>query len=159
MRFGNALRFAARELRGGVRGFRILLLCLALSVGAITGIGTVRESIGQGIAAEGAALLGGDAEVTLTYRFASDDERAWMTRTATQVSEIVDFRSLATFGDGEAARRGLTQVKGVDGLYPIYGEVTLNPPIPLAEAFAGQDGLPGGVMDPVLIELLVVLGF
>ena len=30
-----SLRFAARELRSGVRGFRIFLACLALGVAAI----------------------------------------------------------------------------------------------------------------------------
>ncbi|MEM9852207.1 MAG: FtsX-like permease family protein, partial [Pseudomonadota bacterium] len=149
-----AARIARRELRGGLRGFWVFLACLALGVAAIAAVGSVRYSIAAGLEREGASLLGGDAEIGLTYRFATDEERAWMAGKATRLSEIVDFRSLATFGDGETARRGLTQVKGVDGLYPIYGEVTLDPPIPLADAFAGQDGLPGGVMDPVLIELL-----
>lgn len=55
------LRFALRELRGGLRGFYIFLACLALGVAAIAAVGTVRSAIDQGIASEGAALLGGDA--------------------------------------------------------------------------------------------------
>ena len=90
-----AARFAARELRGGLAGFRILLACLALGVAAIAGVGSVRSAIEAGLAEEGAALLGGDAEVSFTYRFATDEERAWMEANALAVSEIADFRSMA----------------------------------------------------------------
>ncbi|MEM7441245.1 MAG: FtsX-like permease family protein [Pseudomonadota bacterium] len=150
----NALRFARRELRGGVRGFRVLLICLALSVGAITAVGTVRDSIENGLSREGASLLGGDAEITLTYRFASDAEKSWMEETAQTVSEIVDFRSMAVVDRGDTKERGLTQVKGVDGNYPIYGSVQLAPAMDLDTALAGRDGRPGAVMDPVLIGRL-----
>ena len=40
-----AWTFAKRELRGGLRGFRIFLACLALGVAAIAAVGTVRASI------------------------------------------------------------------------------------------------------------------
>ncbi|MEO1239026.1 MAG: FtsX-like permease family protein, partial [Pseudomonadota bacterium] len=149
-----AARIARRELRGGLRGFWVFLACLALGVAAIAAVGSVRYSIAAGLEREGASILGGDAEIGLTYRFASPQERDWMARQATRLSEIVDFRSLAIFGQGDGAQRGLTQVKGVDGNYPIYGEVALDPPIPLSEAFSGENDLPGGIMDPVLIELL-----
>jgi putative ABC transport system permease protein len=77
-----ALRIARRELRGGLRGFRIFLACLALGVAAIAAVGSVREAIQQGLSREGATILGGDAEMSFTYRFASDDERAYMDRIA-----------------------------------------------------------------------------
>ncbi|MEM9707775.1 MAG: FtsX-like permease family protein [Pseudomonadota bacterium] len=149
-----AARIALRELRGGLRGFWVFLACLSLGVAAIAAVGSVRFSITAGLEEQGASILGGDAEIGLTYRFADDDERAWLEEQAEEISEIVDFRSLATFGDGDAARRALTQVKGVDGAYPIYGSVVLDPPMALADALEGSDGLPGGVMDPVLIDVL-----
>jgi putative ABC transport system permease protein len=77
-----ALRIAGRELRGGLGGFRIFLACLALGVAAIAAVGSVREAIQEGLSREGAAILGGDAEMSFTYRFASDDERAHMDRIA-----------------------------------------------------------------------------
>ena len=67
-----------RELRGGLAGFRVFLACLALGVAAIAAVGSVRAAIGHGLAREAAALLGGDAEIEFTYRFADPDERAWM---------------------------------------------------------------------------------
>ena len=58
MSLAVAARLARRELRGGLRGFRIFLACLALGVAAIAAVGTVRASIEAGLAREGAALLG-----------------------------------------------------------------------------------------------------
>ncbi|MDF0601988.1 FtsX-like permease family protein [Psychromarinibacter sp. C21-152] len=150
----NAARIARRELRGGLSGFRVFLACLALGVAAIAAVGSVRESLDQGLARDAAVILGGDAEIELTYRFASDAERAWMEEISDAVSETVDFRSMAVVPRGDGAERGLTQLRGVDGAYPLYGAVGLEPAIPLAEAFDGTPEHPGAVMDPVLIARL-----
>ena len=147
-----AWTIARRELRGGLRGFRIFLACLALGVGAIAAVGSVRGAIDDGLAREGATLLGGDAELRLTYRFATDEERAWIDGFAAQVSEVVDFRSMAVRADGE--ERSVTQVKGVDAAYPLVGQVGLDPAMPLAQALDGQDGLPGAVMERILADRL-----
>ncbi|MGJ8558526.1 MAG: ABC transporter permease, partial [Sulfitobacter geojensis] len=150
-----AWTFAKRELRGGLRGFRIFLACLALGVAAIAAVGTVRASIQAGLASEGASLLGGDAVVRLTYRFANDDEHAWMASIATAVSETTDFRSMVVV-PRDTVERGLTQVQAVDDLYPLIGQTTLDPPMPLASAFAGNGTLPGGVMERVLADRLAL---
>ncbi|MBK0327645.1 FtsX-like permease family protein [Rhodobacteraceae bacterium F11138] len=149
-----ASRFARRELRGGLRGFRIFLACLTLGVAAIAAVGSVRSGIEAGLAREGAALLGGDAEMRFTYRFASEPERIWMQDTATALSEIVDFRSMAVVERDGATERALTQVKAVDGAYPLVGTPLLDPPMPLDQALAGAEGLPGGVMARVLMDRL-----
>jgi len=145
-----AAKFARRELRGGLRGFRIFLACVILGVAAIAAVGTLRESVRAGLADQGAALLGGDAEIELTYRFANEAERNWMDGAADAVSEIADFRSMAQAG-GE---RELTQVKAVDGAYPLVGEVELSPEMELDAALDGAEGLPGAVMQPLLLSRL-----
>jgi putative ABC transport system permease protein len=150
-----ALRIARRELRGGLKGFRIFLACLALGVAAIAAVGSVREAIQAGLTREGTVILGGDAEMSFTYRFASEDERAWMDQIAARVSETVDFRSMVVVDRGETPERGLTQVRGVDGAYPLYGEVELEPAIPLEDALATTDR-PGAVMDQLLIDRLAL---
>ncbi len=154
MNLAVAWRLALRELRGGLRGFWVLMLCLALGVMAIAAVGSVRAAIEAGLTREASALLGGDAEVRFTYRLATDEERAWLETNAARVSEIVDFRSmLTTTGPGEP-ERALTQVKGVDHAYPLYGAATLDPAMPLPQALAGSGGLPGIVADPALIDRL-----
>jgi putative ABC transport system permease protein len=145
-----SLTIARRELRGGLRGFRVFLACLALGVAAIAAVGTLRTGIQQGLIDQGAVILGGDAEMRFSYRTADADERAYMDGIATKVSEIYDFRSMAILDEDQA----LTQVKAVDDAWPLTGTATLDPPIPVSEALASQDGLPGAIMDPVLIDRL-----
>ncbi|MEM6304977.1 MAG: FtsX-like permease family protein [Pseudomonadota bacterium] len=150
MSLALATRFARREMRGGLRGFRLFLACLALGVAAIAAVGSVRSAIDAGLQREGAALLGGDAELQFTYRFASAEERAWIEAQAQAVSEVAEFRSLATVGED----RALTQVKAVDGAYPLIGTLSLAPDMPLSEALAPSDDLPGAVMERALIDRL-----
>ena len=137
-------------MRGGFRAFRIFLMCLILGVAAIAAVGSVRMAIQEGLVREGAAILGGDAEMEFTYRFASEDERAWMADAATTVSQTVDFRSMAVVPRDGGAERALVQVKAVDDAYPIYGSVQLEPDTSIADAIAGQ----GAVAERVLVDRL-----
>ncbi|MHA7873929.1 ABC transporter permease [Roseivivax sp.] len=150
MSFRTAATFARRELRGGLKGFRVFLACLALGVAAIAGVGSVRSAIQAGLEDQGAVLLGGEAEAQFTYRYATEEERAWLDSVSTEISEVVDFRSMAVVGEGESAERGLTQIKAVDGAYPLLGQVVLAPEMPLSEALAGD----GAVMAPILADRL-----
>ena len=156
MSLALSARFARRELRGGLRGFRIFLACLALGVAAIAAVGMVRSAIQSGLERESAAILGGDAEIELTYRYASDEELAWMQSVADTVSEAVDFRSMAVVERGGESERALTQVRAVDGAYPLVGAVRLEPEMPLDRAFAGAEGLPGIVMERALTDRMAL---
>ncbi|MFA8441187.1 ABC transporter permease [Yoonia sp.] len=152
MSLAIASRFAARELRGGLRGFRVFLACLALGVAAIAAVGTVRAGIEAGLKRDGAALLGGDAEVEFTYRFAREAELDWLLSISDQVSETVDFRSMVVVDRGGETERGLTQIRAVDDLYPLIGAVALDPPISLPTALADK----GAVMERVLADRLAL---
>jgi len=155
MSLRQAARIARRELRGGLRGFTIFLACLALGVAAIAAVGTVRAAIQAGLEREGAALLGGDAVMRFTYRFAAEEERAWMEDIAEAVSETADFRSMAVV-EGDTTERGLTQVLAVDSAYPLVGAVRLDPDISLEAALAGDGTRPGAVMERVLADRLAL---
>ena len=146
-----ALRLALRELRGGLAGFRVFLLCLVLGVGGIAAVGSLTAAIERGLAVEGRAILGGDAAISLTYRAATDDERAWMEARG-EVSETVRLRSMLSHGED----RALTEVKAVDGAYPLYGEARLAGGLVLDEALAMRDGLPGLVTDRALAASLAL---
>ncbi|KAG1649322.1 Lipoprotein-releasing system ATP-binding protein LolD [Nymphon striatum] len=146
-----AWRIARRELRGGVRGFWVFLACLTLGVAAIAAIGTVRGAIEAGLTEQGAVILGGDAEIQLTYRFAKPEERDFF-ESLGDVSELVDFRSMLAVGED----RALTQIKAVDELYPLYGEVKLSPQMSVQDALAGRGDVPGAAIDPVLLARLGV---
>jgi putative ABC transport system permease protein len=132
-----AFRLARRELRGGLMGFRLMMACLALGVGAIAGIGSFSATIDESLRNDARALLGGDVELRLSQRRASADELAYL-RQSGAVSEVTTMRAMAagaSRSDG-GVRRQLVEMKSVDEAYPLVGEVRLDPGVTLAEALA-----------------------
>src|SRR6202522_2162949 len=105
------LRYALRELRGGLRGFYVFIACIALGVMAIAGVGSVAASLGEGLTREGRALLGGDAAFSLMQREAKPDEIALL-RSHGEVSVAATLRAMARSGDGRLA---FVELKAVDG--------------------------------------------
>ncbi|MGD9614133.1 MAG: ABC transporter permease [Alphaproteobacteria bacterium] len=144
MLVGNTLRLAGRELRGGLRGFRVFLACLVLGVGAIAAIGSLRASVEAGLRADARVLLGGDVSARLTLRPADDAERAFLAREGT-LSETANLRAMARSLDGK--RRSLIELRAVDTAYPLYGTVALNPALPLATGLTRDGGMSGAVME------------
>src|SRR5579864_8276447 len=122
-----ALRYAVRELRGGLRGFYVFIACIALGVMAIAGVGSVAASLRDGLGHEGRTLLGGDVSFVLFQREAKPAEVAFL-RAHGQVSAAATLRAMARATDGRLA---LVEMKAVDGNYPMLGEVTLNPKLPI----------------------------
>ena len=145
-----ALRYALRELRGGLRGFYVFIACIALGVMAIAGVGSVAASLGEGLAREGRTLLGGDVAFSLIQREARPDEVAFL-RSRGAVSVAATLRGMARTGDGRLA---LVELKAVDGSYPMLGELTLDPKIPVADLLAERDGAFGAAADSTLLARL-----
>src|ERR1700726_612191 len=145
-----ALRYALRELRGGLRGFYVFIACIALGVMAIAGVGSVAASLGEGLAREGRTLLGGDVAFSLIQREAKPDEIAFL-RSRGQVSVAATLRAMARTGDGRLA---LVELKAVDRAYPMLGELTLDPKMPVADLLAERDGAFGAPADASLLARL-----
>ncbi len=150
-----ALRFAVRELRGGMRGFRIFLACIIIGVAAIAGATSLNQSVKAGIQADARPLLGGDLQIDNDNNPATEDERAAMIQGG-DVTELIQMRSMARVENeaGDVAGRGLIELKAVDSLYPLYGDLTLEPVLPLAEALAERNGVFGAAIDPALLPRL-----
>ncbi len=144
-----ALRLAARELRGGVRGLGIVLLCLALGVGAIAAVGSLRAAVEGGLAANGRALLGGDVEVQTGAEPPPPALISWLRARGALVSELTELRSLLVAPSG---RRELIDLKAVDPEWPLVGAAVLAPPLPLASALAAHDGRFGLLADPLVLD-------
>ncbi|PKQ01496.1 MAG: glycosyl transferase family 1, partial [Alphaproteobacteria bacterium HGW-Alphaproteobacteria-12] len=161
---GLALRLARRELRGGLKGFRVFIACLALGVAAIAGVGSVSAALTRGLAQGGQDILGGDVALRLIHREASAEELAYISE-GKAVSVSAEMRAMARSA-GEGRARGtngsegrgqtLVELKAVDGVYPLYGEMALEPAMPLAEALAIRDGRPGVIVEPNLLSRLGV---
>ena len=145
-----ALRYALRELRGGLQGFYVFIACIALGVMAIAGVGSVAASLGEGLAREGRTLLGGDVAFSLIQREARPDEVAFL-RSRGEVSVAATLRGMVRTGDGRLA---LVELKAVDGAYPMLGEMTLDPRMPVADLLAERDGAFGAAADSTLLARL-----
>ncbi len=149
-RLSIPLRFAIRDLRGGLRGFYVFIACIALGVMAIAGVNSFASSLGDGLAREGRTILGGDLAFTLIHREADAAERTFLERSG-RVSVAATMRAMARTPDGRTA---LVEVKAVDGTYPLFGAARLDPALPLADALATRDGVFGAAADPLLLARL-----
>ena len=146
----SPFRFALRELRGGLQGFRIFIACIALGVAAIAGVGSFAASLTAGIEREGRVILGGDISFLLIHREASAEERRFL-ESRGSVSAGATMRAMATAPDGN---RALVELKSVDSAYPLYGTIALDPDRPLAETLAERNGAFGAAVDPTLLTRL-----
>jgi len=145
--YGLALRLARRELRGGLRGFRAFLASLVLGIGAIAAVGSLTESLLDGLRGDGRVLLGGDLDLRLAHREITAEQRAWLEARG-RLSQITALRAMA-HKDG---RRALIELRAVDDAYPLYGAVELDPARPLAELLAYRDGAWGLAADASLLR-------
>jgi len=125
--WGMAWRIARRELRGGLGGFRIFILCLMIGVAAIAAVRSVSSAILGGLEQDGRAILGGDLVLRTIYQPANDGQRQFMDGLG-RVSEGVEMRAMARVPGASGLGAGaatLVELKGVDSLYPLYGAMTL----------------------------------
>jgi putative ABC transport system permease protein len=146
-----ALRLARRELRGGVRGLRIVVACLALGVAVIGAVGTLSVATERGLAADGRRLLGGDLEIDSGSQRLPEAVRGWLIGLSVRLSDIVELRTLLVATSGE---RTLVELKAVDSAWPLVGTVQTNPALPVAGALAEQDGRFGLLTSEVVLDRL-----
>lgn len=146
-----AFRLAWRDLRGGVRGLRIVLACLALGVAVIGGVGTLRVATERGLAADGRRLLGGDLEIDSGSQRLPEMVRGWLTARGARLSDVLELRTLLVAPSGE---RTLVELKAVDPAWPLVGNVGTDPSLPVARALDGQDGRFGLLTGQVVLDRL-----
>ncbi len=148
---GLAWRLARRELRGGVGGFRIFLLCLAMGVAAIAAIGSIGAALKGSMRDDARIILGGDIDLRLNHRPASDAQRDWL-RGQGRISHVSQMRSMARTKESHV----LVEIKAVDGAYPLFGATVLSPDMPLGRALAPRDGEWGAAVEPALLTRLKI---
>src|SRR5215510_953254 len=145
-----SLRYALREMRGGLHGLYVFIICIALGTMAIAGVSSLAASLAEGLARDGRVILGGDRVFTLIHREAAPNERAFLDKHG-RVSSATTMRAMARVPNGQAT---LVEVKAVDVFYPLFGQIALDPPGALGEALAEHEGIFGAVADPTLMARL-----
>ncbi|MDO8608494.1 MAG: ABC transporter permease [Phaeospirillum sp.] len=146
-----AVSFARRELRGGLRGFRILVACLALGVAAIAASGSLRAAVDAALTHDARALLGGDLDLRQSHRPLPPDQLAALAGMG-RLTIGVEMRAMANV-DGNRART-LVELKGVDDAYPLVGRLELDPAMTVAQALERRNGVRGAVAEANLLDRL-----
>ncbi|HEX2020588.1 MAG TPA: ABC transporter permease [Aurantimonas sp.] len=140
-------------MRGGLSGFYIFLACITLGVAAIAAVNSVATMMTTGIAEQGRTILGGDLRFELTQREANPQEAQYLDGLGT-AARSADLRSMVRLPDG--SDQSLTEVKAVDGLYPLYGSLDVTPDAPLETLLASREGQFGAIAAPELFARLGV---
>ena len=144
------LRFALRDLRGGLAGLRIFLLCIALGVAAIVGVESLALALNDGMGREGRVILGGDASFALIHRRLSADEQRFLEAHGS-LSTIATLRGMARVTSGDAA---LIEIKAVEPSWPRIGQAVFAPPMSLEDALGERDGMFGAAVEEALLARL-----
>ena len=152
--FQLAWRFSLRELRGGLKGFRILVACLALGVAAISGVGSLSQSIEAGLQRDAKKLLGGDVALRLLHREATEAQLGYL-RANGRLSAVVEMRAMAR-GIKYIDKRSLVELKAIDNLYPLIGKIALKKGKNLADALARKGGVWGAAVEANLLPKLKI---
>ncbi|WP_321391250.1 ABC transporter permease [Emcibacter sp.] len=149
----TAFRFALRELRSGVKRFRIFLACLFLGTAIIASVGSVTTNISEGLSQEARLFLGGDIEVSMMQRELSTEEQSFLEARGI-ISRVSTLRVMAHQAAGKVEDSSLVELKAVDDLYPLFGALKfLNGDAP-ADLYAEQDGKPAVVISEALANRL-----
>ena len=151
-RFFLALRYARRELRSGLQGFRVFVACLTLGVTIIAGVGSLAAALLGGLTSDARSILGGDIELRLVYRQATQEQLEHF-QASGRVSRLVSMRAMAQHPVGKTTPR-LVELRAVDSAYPLYGEMRLSGAMPLSAALSQQNGVWGAVVEKNLLGLM-----
>ncbi len=145
-----AARLAARDLRGGLKGFYIFILCLWLGVGSIAAVQSLSSSMLDSLRHDSRYILGGDLSLRRLYQPATPQQRAVMQQ-AGVTSEVAEMRAMARRADDTKAT--MVELKAVDAFYPLYGDLEIS-----GANGDVQDLLSGGAKAVAEKELLTHLG-
>ena len=164
--FGLAFRMARRELRTGLRGFLVFLICLIIGVGSIAAVQSLSQGLTESLEHDSKYILGGDIALRTIYEPAPQEHVNWLRGEIGPTSIVTETRAMARDETGDHVT--LTEVKAVDAYYPLYGEMRfvdgngetietelqeLILPRTREEIDAGDRGW-GAVVEPQLMEKL-----
>ncbi len=135
---------AWRETRSAWRHFVYFLVCIAIGVGALTGVSLFGAEVEKTVNKEARSLLGGDLEIRLSRTISPQgqaivDSLSPRGISLTHVSELI---AMAAKSDSSASGQPtqIVELKAVEPEYPLYGTIRLEPHGNLAELLDQQAG-------------------
>ncbi|HEX5545495.1 MAG TPA: ABC transporter permease, partial [Nitrospira sp.] len=133
---------AWRETRAAWRHFLYFLVCIAIGVGALTGVSLFGVQVERAVTKEARGLLGGDLEIRLSRLMSSKglevlDSLSDRGVTLTHVSELVAMAA-RTGSSGSGQPTQIVELKAVEPQYPLYGALRLEPQGSLVDLLSRQ---------------------
>ncbi len=147
MRF--LLELAWRELRVNGRSLWVFCACLMLGVILVAAAGGLYRVVSSALLADTRMLLGGDLEIDSNAPLESA-ALEWIEQRG-DLSLVIELDTMLGTPDGNFLR---TELQTVDDSYPLYGELVLEPAMPLESAVALDGEGFGAAIDATLSERL-----
>lgn len=152
MNIWPAIRIGLLDMRGDLRRFLLLVVCLAVGTALIAGVNSVGASITSAIEEGAAELMGGDIEISRADRLATAEELASLSELGRTVL-VIDTNLRAESFTSEA----FADVSVVGPSYPLLGQV-VSPNLPadgdVNTLLARENDIPGVLVDPVMLDEL-----
>jgi len=152
--FLASVRIGLLDMRGDLRRFMLLVVCLAVGTALIAGVNSVGASISRAIETGAAELMGGDIELSRADRVATAEELEEMASFGT-VTDTVDTNVRAQSDAADA----FVDLAAVGDNYPLLGHVVspqLTGDATLATLLEVRDDIPGALVDPLLLDQLQI---
>ena len=120
---------AWRETRAAWRHFLYFLVCIAIGVGALTGVSLFGAQVERAVTKEARGLLGGDLEIRLSRLMSPKGQEVLDSLSdrgiaLTHVSELVAMAA-RTGSSGSGQSTQIIELKAVESQYPLYGTLRL----------------------------------
>lgn len=135
MRVAHALTLIAREARSSRARLLFFTCCLALGVAAVVAVAGLSNALEQTIRSRAREILAADLSVSARRSLPEDLGE----RFAAHGIEITRVREMATLVSSSTGRSQLVELKVVDGEYPFYGSLVLDPPGRLAQRLTAEN--------------------
>ncbi|HYO13876.1 MAG TPA: FtsX-like permease family protein [Thermoanaerobaculia bacterium] len=128
-------RSLLRESRGSRGRLVFFIACLAVGVAAVVAVAGLSDSLDQGVRREARPLLGADLAVRGNRPLPPELDRAVASLDEVQRTDVRETVTVASAParDGRPGPSQLVELKVVDGVFPFYGTLELQPRRPLHE--------------------------
>ena len=134
------LRLLARESRGSLKRFAFFVACLAVGVAAVVSVAGLSAALAEGVRREARQLLAADVSNSSLRPLPDEldellDLRPELQRT--EIKELVTMAAVARSSGGVGSSQ-LVELKVVEGTYPFYGVLEIEPAGPLGSLLSAD---------------------
>ncbi len=149
-----------REFHGSRGRIFFFTLCLSLGVAAVVGVSSLVAVIQSGLASESRELLAGDLRVS-ARRPLPEEVSGFFENHKHRRADVVELGAMVSLPEEIAEREKrksqsrLVELKVVDGTYPLYGELLIDPPSESAASLGAESVF---IAPELGVELGLVVG-